>query len=152
MWSHYRKNIKESQVNFTLNQYLFVLLTKLYKYGIFAHSKLRIDMTHRLIKKIDVEQKKLEISALSAACQALGFSDESRKDVARHYEWLLTLQLIQKEIEPTDRMIKQLVHAKRNYIMSLERAISKAPLKVADWTRAGRAMQRVFKEAYTKTR
>ena len=109
-------------------------------------------MTHKLIKKIDLEQKKLEIKAMSAACQAIGFPEERQKDVIRHYEWLLTLRLIQKEIEPTDRMTKQLVHAEQNYMMALERAIAKTPLKVSDWTNAGHAMQRVYKEAYAKTR
>ena len=104
-------------------------------------------------KEIKIEeQKELDIKAISAACHALGFSTESRTDVVRHYEWLLTLRLIQKGMPKTETMAKQHAHAERNYLISLERAISKTHLKKTNWTKAGRAMLRVYKEAYTKTR
>lgn len=103
-------------------------------------------------QNIDAQQKELDIKAISAACHALGFSQETQNDVVRHYEWLLTLRLIQKKMEKTDNMIKQHMYAQQNYLFSLERAIAKHPLKLSDWTKAGRAMQRVYKEAYAKTR
>ena len=103
-------------------------------------------------QNIDAQQKELDLNAMKAACQALGFSQECQNDVIRHYEWLLTLRLIQKKMEKTDNMVKQHMYAKQNYLFSLERAIAQHPLKRTDWTRAGHAMQRVYKEASVKTR
>lgn len=109
-------------------------------------------MEHRLIQKINTEQKELELKAMTAACRAIGFSETEQQDVIRHYEWMLTLRLLQNKMEKTERMANQHTYAERNYLLALERAIAKHPLKLSDWTNAGRAMQRVYKEAYTKTR
>ena len=103
-------------------------------------------------QNIDAQQKGLDLNAMKAACQALGFSQESQNDIVRHYEWILTLRLIQMNIPITEHMNKQHLFAKQNYLSALERAIAKHPLKLSDWTRVGRAMQRVYKEASVKTR
>ncbi len=109
-------------------------------------------MQHKLIQKINPKQKELDLRAMSVACKALGFTPETQSDIVRHYEWILTLRLIQMNIPITEHMNKQHLFAKQNYLSALERAIAKHPLKLSDWTKAGRAMQRVYKGAYTKTR
>lgn len=109
-------------------------------------------MQHKIIQKINAEQKELGVKAMSAACEALGFMPETQSDIVRHYEWLLALQLIQKKMEKTERMAKQQTYAEQNFLISLERAIAKHPLKLSDWTNAGQAMQRVYRDAYAKTR
>ena len=102
-------------------------------------------MVHKLIKKIEAEQRQLEDDAFSAGLSALGMSPVQVKAVLGRYQWLRAVKNIQKETK-TARIEKVCQVAQESYMEALEKAISELsrPLKLADWTRAGKAMNRIF--------
>ena len=110
-------------------------------------------MSNKLIKKIEAEQREIDKNAFFAGMKALGFNQDQQKTVYSHYGWMMAISRIKEEID-TPRIQKVYKTAYESYMLSLTRTIRDLPepLKLADWTRAGKAMRRVFKQAYDRTR
>ena len=110
-------------------------------------------MSNKLIKKIEAEQREIDNEAFFAMMKALGFSQAQQETVYSHYRWMRAISKIKEEVD-TPRIQKVYQTARETYLLSLKRTIQDLPqpLKLADWTRAGKAMKHVFKKAYDRTR
>ena len=102
-------------------------------------------MTSKLICKIEKEQEVLEEKAVATALVALGINPTQRRQIMEDYAWLQNMKKIHQQCASA-RTTKCEEAAFKRYQSALDLGIQQlgAPLKVADWKRAGEAMNRVF--------
>ena len=107
----------------------------------------------KIIQKIEREQILLEEKAMEAALTALGIQPLPKEKVMDDFRWLRSMKRIQKETQ-SERMKKNCEIAYDKYIASVETAIDSIakPLKLKDWTRAGKAMADAFRINAAQTR
>ena len=105
-------------------------------------------MKHKLIIKIEKEQKLLEQKALRQGLKALGLNDMQTNRVLDQFGWLQGVRTVHEEVD-TLRIKKCLTRAQNAYLVALEDGIAslEKPLTLQNWTRAGQAMRRVFRQA-----
>ena len=105
-------------------------------------------MKHKLIIKIDKEQKLLEQEALRQGLNALGMEAYHTDNILEHFRWLQSMKTVYQEAQ-TSRTKKCLVVAQDRYDCSLEAGLQSLNglTTLKHWTRAGQAMNRVFRQA-----
>ena len=108
-------------------------------------------MSKKLCRKEVAERKRLEYAAFSAGLEALGLSPEDQKSVYSEYQWMCGVYGLMKEVN-TPRIERACRVANERYLSSITSAIRNLPkpLKLADWTRAGIAMERILGQERTR--